>query len=126
MAIMFDYDDWDDTEDLLLERPGSEIGYAAIVASLDVGDMPTVRQRQNDRLIKETEEGVVGLIAGGLEWFRSRGVTAAQLENKVRVYKLNNLGRKSQVTLAAKETRKAMQHISNPRKRTLDPEKVIG
>ncbi|MAH48183.1 hypothetical protein CMI37_20335 [Candidatus Pacearchaeota archaeon] len=32
--VTFDYKDWDDLNDLLLERPGSTIGYGAIKRNL--------------------------------------------------------------------------------------------
>ena len=126
MGVTFDYDDWNDNTDLLLAEPGSLMGFAAINTALDVGDMPTVRQRQRATLIRETEDGVIGLIAGGLEWLRSRGLSAAEVENKVRVYKANNLAHADQVQLAVRANRQAVELISNPRDWQLEDTVVIG
>jgi len=124
--IKFPYDEWDDSKDKLLERPGSMLGYTAILCSLEVGDTQTIRARQRDQLIRETENGVIGLIAGGLEWLRKRGYSVAEVENKVRVYKANNQGRTSQVSLRERSVLEAVEGISNPRDRKLKDTIVIG
>ena len=124
MSITFDYEEWNGTKDILLNRPGSKMGYAAIQTSLLVGDTPTIRGRRRDKLIKETEEGVIGLIAGGLEWMRQRGYSAEQVENMVRVCKIKNLEQSSHA--AIKNVQANVQQVSNPRSLNLSDAVVIG
>jgi len=125
-SIEFDYNSWDKSKDKLLERPGSMMGYTAILCSLEVGDMQTVRGRQRDQLIRETENGVIGLIAGGLEWLRKRGYDSASVQNKVRVYINNNQEKATQKVLRGKFVLEATENISNPRDRKLKDTIVIG
>ena len=122
MAITFSYELWDNKTDMLLERAGNQLGYTAILTSLNVGDMQTVRSRQRDTLIRETEDGVIGLIAGGLEWLRQRGLSASEVENKVKVYKQNNLDRH----LVLKGAQREIREIANPKSLKLADTIVIG
>lgn len=124
--IEFDYDNWDKSKDKMLERPGNMLGYTAIICSLEVGDMQTVRARQRNQLIRETEAGVIGLIAGGLEWLRKRGLSAAEVQNKVKVYKTNNQSTADQVVLRQMDVRKAVNEYSNPTQKKLRDTIVIG
>ena len=124
--IIFDFDPWDDKKDILLHRPGNTLGFTAILTSLEVGDMLTVKKRKEDALIRETEEGVVGLIAGGLEWLRKRGYSAEEVQNKVKAYKQGNLDRRDQTALKDKKVLEAVEEISNPRARKLAEKVVIG
>lgn len=123
-TITFDYDTWDKRKDLLLHRPGNSLGYTAILTSLQVGDMLTVRKRKEDTLIRECEEGVIGLIAGGLEWLRQRGYSAEEVQNKVKAYKQGNLDRQDQTAL--QDVQEEIQEISNPNARRLADTVVIG
>jgi len=84
--------------------------------------MQTVRSRQRDTLIRETEDGVIGLIAGGLEWLRQRGLSASEVENKVKVYKQNNLDRH----LVLKGAQREIREIANPKSLKLADTIVIG
>jgi len=124
--IKFDYNPWDDNTDILLHRPGSDLGYTAILTSLEVGDMSSVKKRKDDRLIKETEEGAVALLAGSLEWLRSRGYSAEQVQSKVKAYKQDNLDRRDQTVLKDKTVLKAINDYSNPKALTLADTVVIG
>ena len=122
--IKFEYNPWDNKTDMLLVRPGNKLGYSAIIASINVGDMPSVRRRQRDTLIRETEDGVIGLIIGGLEWLRQRGLSAAEVENKVRVYKTKNLEQRE--TAVLKSVQRDIREISNPKDLKLADTVVIG
>lgn len=86
--------------------------------------MSTVRKRKDDELIRETEDGVVGLIAGGIERLRKRGYSVAEVQSKVRAYKQDNLDRIDQT--AIKEASEQMEEISNPADKTLSDKVVIG
>lgn len=122
--ISFSYEAWNKKTDILLQQPGNTLGFVAINNSLDVGDMPTVRARQRDRLIRETESGVIGLIAGGLEWLRQRGLSAAEVQNKVKVYKQNNLEHSE--TIVLRGVQDSVQTISNPRALNISDTLVVG
>lgn len=114
--LQFDYEDWT-VKDKTLDRPGNVLGYTAIITSLDVGDTPTVRGRQQDALLRETEAGVIGLLAGAIEWLRWRGYSAATVQSKVNAYKRGNRETPSQRIL--KEAQEEIEGISNPRRRKL-------
>lgn len=116
-TITFDFDVWDDEKDILLHRPGNDQGYAAIQASLEVGDMVNIRARQRNDLIRTTEAGVVGLVAGGLEWLRQRGYSAEAIQSKVRAFKQANLDRLDQSTMKERQILKAIYNVSNPKSR---------
>lgn len=124
--INISFDSWDDTKDILLYRPGSKLGFAAIYNALEVGDMATIKKRREDSLIRESEDGVIGLVAGGIEWLRSRGYSAEDVQSKLRAYKQGNLDRQDQTVLQNKEVRKAITEISNPRNLTLSDKVVLG
>lgn len=124
--ITFDYDDWDDTKDKLLHRPGNVLGYTAILTSFDVGDMSSIRKRKKDKLIRETEQGVLELIAGGLEWMRKRGYSAEDIQSKVRAYKQGNRDIPDEILLSEKPVLDAVNKIANPRNRKLAESVVIG
>lgn len=114
-TITFDFDPWDDTEDRLLTRPGNDVGYAVIRAETDIGDMPYSRQHAPDELISESESGAVGVLAGALEFLRSRDYTAEQVESKVKSYIRNNKDRLEQQVLRDKINLKAVVEIANPK-----------
>ena len=113
-TVNLKYDTWNDHTDKLLERPGSMLGYVAIKNGLDVGDTPTIRGRKRDDLIHGTEDGVIGLIAGGLEWLRKRGLTASEVENLVQAYISNNQQSYRELFLREKKHIRATQLVSSP------------
>lgn len=125
-TISFDYDDWDDSKDKLLNRPGNVLGYTAILTSLEVGETESIRKRKSDKLIRETEQGVIELVAGGLEWLRKRGYSAEAVQSKVRVFKNGNRDAGNEALLSTKVVRDAVEQISNPLKRRLAESVVIG
>ncbi len=125
-TITFDYDDWDDTRDKLLHRPGNILGYTAILTSFDVGDMISIRKRKKDKLIRETEQGVIELLAGGLEWMRKRGYSAADIQNKVQVFKQGNQDIPNEILLSEKPVLDAVSELSNPLNLPLAESVVIG
>jgi len=116
-TLTFDYKPWDSTKDCLPSEPGSDVGYAVVRSSVDVGDMPYIRQHVPDELIRKAEEGAVGMLAGSLEWLRSRGYSASQVESKVRAYLRDNHDRREQQALRNKQVLQAINEISNPRNR---------
>lgn len=125
-TITFDYNDWDNKKDLLLHRPGNELGFTAILTSMEVGDMSSIKKRKRDTLIRETEEGVIGLISGGLEWLRKRGYSAENVQSKVRAYKIGNNDRQNQTAYRNVKVLEAIHEISNPTDRKLADTVVIG
>ena len=84
--VSFDYDRWDDSKDLLLEEPGNTLGYAAINSSLELR-----RYGENTELdrtdLQDVVEGVVGLVAGGIEWLRWFGFTTEEVQARVNAVK---------------------------------------
>jgi len=127
--ITLDFDLWDKTKDTLLQRPGNYLGYTAILVGLDVGDMPTVRARERDVLIRECEEGALQLVAGGLEWLRSRGYSAQDIQSKIKSYKNNNKHVHTfgdDEVLRDKQVLKAINLISDPNVLGLEETVVIG
>jgi hypothetical protein len=123
---MFDYEPWDKSKDKLLHRPGNTLGFTAILNGLDVGDMSSIRKRARDTLIRETEQGVIELIAGGLEWIRSRGYSAEAIQSKVGVFIKENQNTARQTLVRAQPVLNAIEQISNPRRRRLSDKVVIG
>jgi len=124
--IELDFEKWDDTKDYPLTRPGNNIGYAAILCSIDVGDMSSVRRRQRDVLINEAEKGAVALLAGSLEWLRWRGYSAADVQSKVRAYIQGNKDTQDQQVFRDKQVLKAINEISNPKARKLKAGTYVG
>jgi len=124
--LQLDYDSWDTTKDIRLERPGNALGYEAIRGSIDVGDMPSKRRRDSDKLIGPTIDGVIGLLAGGVEWLRHYGFSAAEVQGKVRAYKAGNLSTAQMQALRIKP--ESVEDISDPkgRLRYRDKTLVIG
>jgi len=127
--ITLDFDLWDKTKDTLLQRPGNYLGYTAILVGLDVGDMPTVRARERDVLIKECEEGALQLVVGGLEWLRSRGYSARDIQSKVKSFKDNDKHVHTfgdAEVLRGKQVLKAINLLSDPNVLGLEETVVIG
>ena len=124
-AISFDFNPWDDTKDRLLYRPGSALGFAAIKTGLEVGEAESIRKRRKDTLIEEAEQGVIELVAGGLEWLRKRGYSAEYIESRVRVFKNANIGTEREILLRTKTVLDAVEQISNPGSRKLESTVVI-
>ena len=124
--ISFDYNEWT-RNDVLLERPGTPIGYAVLNASLPVGKAPTKKQGLADSLIGPSLDGVVSLLAGSLEWLREYGLTATEVESKVKAFKAKNLGSQSQVALKFARQRN-IEDIADAQnlERRLDKTKVLG
>lgn len=86
-TIQFDYNDWNDKDDILLERPGSELGFGVVNAGLPIDKAPTVRQGERNPSIGPAIDGVIGLLAGSLEWLRWYGLNASDVQARVKAYK---------------------------------------
>ena len=125
-TVKFDFDAWDDSKDLLLDRPGNALAFSIVNAGLDVGDTPEKGLRATDSTIGPTLDGVIGMLAGSLEWLRKFGMTPEELESKVRAFKKSKNGAVAQEFLL--EEYRAITDISDPRniQRFFDPNKVIG
>ena len=125
-SISFDYEVWTNN-DVLLERPGSPVGYAVVYGAIPVGKAPTKKQGVADSLIGPSLEGVIGMLAGSLEWLREYGMTTTELESKVRAFKRKNLESQNQVSLKFARQRK-IEDIADAQnlERRLDKTKVLG
>jgi len=77
--------------------------------------MPYSKQHKPDELIELAEDGAVGLLAGALEFLRSRGYSAAEVQSKVRAYLRGNHDKLDQQALMEKQVLKAINDISNPK-----------
>ena len=67
---------------------------------------------------------LIWTIAVGLEWLRFRGLSAAEVQNKVKVYKQNNLDKRE--TAVLKGVQRQIRDYSNPKARKLADTVVIG
>ena len=123
-SVSFPYEEWDITKDVLLENPGTPVGLAAIKSELKLG-LPVVMTKQTEsRAVREAEEGVIQLVAGGLEWLRWRGLTKEEVQNRVRAFKISGTGSAHQRALrAAQESQDKIADIDNIAFR-LDPNKI--
>ena len=91
--IEFDYEAWDNKKDVPLERPGNTIGYSAIHDNVYPGYVASTRDRdRRDSFTAPTIEGVIGLLAGALEWCRQYKLSAKEVESKVKAYMRDNRG----------------------------------
>ncbi len=124
MGLVFDYEPWDISKDVRLARAGNVLGFTAILTSMEIGEMSSVRARKQDTLIRETEIGVIGLLAGAIEWLRWREYTPEEVQSKVRAFKNGNLESNEQAVLKGAQI--PIEEISNPRRRKLDTKVLIG
>lgn len=99
--IEFDYNPWDRKSDVALENPGQAIGFAAVNSGLFPGRAPTVRQGAADATIGPTIQAVIELLAGSLEWCREYGLSAQEVQSKVRAFMENNRGSRNQQLMKA-------------------------
>jgi len=121
--IEFDYDGWNVIRDIKPERPGNTLGYAAILTGMEIGDTQTVRGRQREVLLRETEAGVIGLLFGAIEWLRWRGYSAEAVQSKVLACKRRNYDDQRQKRL--QEVQENVEEPSNPRRLKLSESVVI-
>ena len=84
--ISFAYEPWDLANDVPLNRPGNVIAFGAIKHGYEIGHRVSKKAERTDALIGLVENGVIELIAGGLEYLRRRGLPAAEVEQRVRGY----------------------------------------
>ena len=125
MTISFSFEPWDDTKDRLFYRSGSPLGFTAIQSGLEVGEAESIRKRRKDALIWNTEQGVIGLVAGGLEWLRKRGYSAETVQSRVKVYKEANRDPEREILLRTKVVLDAVEQISNSKSRKLESTVVL-
>ena len=85
MVVSFDYPEWSDS-DVLPFQPGGIGGFHAIQDGLDMGHLANRNQERSDPLIGRVENEVIELIAGGLEFFRRKGISGTEVEQRVRAY----------------------------------------
>lgn len=124
--VEFDYDPWNIDKDVLLERPGSEAGYAVIQAGLMLTRFFTPHARDADSTVKPGLDGVIGLLAGALEWCRWYGLSAQEVQSKVRAYILQNKESNAQQGRIA--VGRAIERFADGHKetgRTVDPTIVV-
>lgn len=110
--LEFDWEAWDASKDVQLDRPGNIQGLTAIQLGTDIGDAPDKDRRERDQDLKAAIDGVIGLLAGSLQWLRYYGFSAAEVQNKVKAYKLNNLASPEKVRELAEW--RAITEYSNP------------
>lgn len=111
-TISFDYEVWD-KQDVQLYRPGSPLGFTTIHNSIDIGRATTVRQGAADSTIGPSLDGVVGVLAGSLEYLREYGLSASDVQSRVLSFMANN--RSSAVQIEALSLRQAnVFDVSDP------------
>lgn len=111
--ISFDYESWS-KRDVQLFRPGSPLGFTTVHNSVDIGRAPTERQGAADSTIGPSLDGVVGILAGALEYLREYGLSASDVQSRVDSFMANN--RSSAVQNSFKAARlKNIFEVSDPR-----------
>ena len=111
-TISFDYEPWT-REDVQLYRPGSPLGFTTIHNSIDIGEATTVRQGAADSTIGPSLDGVVGVLAGALEYLREYGLSVSDVQSRVMSFMVNN--RSSAVQIEALSLRdKGVFEVSDP------------
>jgi hypothetical protein len=110
--ITFDYADWDNRRDIALLGPGSQAGYATLNGALKIGKAPTVRQGRRSPHIGPLIDGVIGTLAGALEWCREYGLGPEDVRSRVTAYMANNRSSPRQVSLLASAS--AVTPIADP------------
>ena len=85
--VTFKYDPWDDIKDVLPERPGNMMGYTAINSSVELRPVGENLDINSDPLTSGTIQGIIEMIAGGIEWLRFYGLSPAEVQSKVEAFK---------------------------------------
>ncbi len=124
-TIIFDYVQWDSETDKLPFTPNTALAEMALEGQLELGDMPYTRRHVPDKLIANTEANVIAVLAGSLEFIRSRSYTAEQVQSKIRAYLRDNKDRRDEQALREKLVVKAVNLISNPSDRTVEDTIVV-
>lgn len=70
-TVVFNYDDWDDSKHSLMDRPGSEGAFAILNSGVDIGKAPSKNQEDRDSTTGPSLQGIVELVAAGIEYCRS-------------------------------------------------------
>ena len=84
MPISFDWEMWDIDKEILMHEPGSDLGFSAIQAGLNPGYAPNRKIANRDSSIGPMIDGVIGLLAGSMDWLRSYGLSAEEVQSRVR------------------------------------------
>ena len=126
VQLNLDYNDWDDSVDVQLERPGTTLGFAIIQGSLDIGKAQSPGQSAAAPDLGPSIDAVIQLIAGGIEWCREYGLTAAQVENKFRSYvKKDRTGVRHTLALNAYREIHEIVDVKNEQRKQQDPAKIF-
>ena len=94
--LKFPFEAWDPRIDVALERPGSVAGLTAVHADVNITDLregstiPTVDLRDRNPGQSGVIDGVIGLLAGSLEWLRYNGFSVEDIQSKVRSYNIRH------------------------------------
>ncbi len=125
IKVSFDYEPWAPFEDQVLFRPGTPAGRAAIATGMEVRQAGENREIDRDSVLAPTVDGVVEIIAGGIEWLRWFGLTAEDVQARVLNAKTKNLALPEQV--ARKATLREVNEFSDVDNVTnrMDPNKLI-
>ena len=82
--INFDYNDWNNRRDQLLEYPGSSLGFSAINQGIKIGETLPAHNAVRSEQVQPVVEDVIELLAGSLQWLRWYGIDAEDLQRRVR------------------------------------------
>ena len=123
--VQLDYDVWNSRDDVLSEFPLTELAIATVQSGLDVGHYNTAKEERLDPTMGPAERGVVAMLASSLEWLRKRGLSAREVEQRVRVYVRENRDKPVQRVLRAAYESEGIsdEQVSKTR---LDKNKVVG
>lgn len=95
-SVSFGYEPWDDQKDLLLKDPGNSTAFDVMNAGVKIGQRTTLQSAESENQSGRVLDGMLGMVAGALEWLRWYGYSIAEVESRVRVAKANSLGRNDQ------------------------------
>lgn len=114
--IEFDYNPWDPKTDVMLDRPGSPLGWGMVQSGTRVS--PTLRHnKRRPGGSHQAVADVVGLLAGCLEWLREHGMTATELQQAVNSYKINNRDTAVQKVRQTNERNRTLSDAQAPKER---------
>ena len=122
-TIEFDYDPWDRKNDVALLNPGTPMGFAMVNGDLFPGRAPTVREGARNDLIGPSIQGVIELLAGSLEWCREYGLSAQDVQARVRAFMVNNRGAAGRELLKA--AGRDVHAVSDPNNKLLNRGKDV-
>ena len=125
-TVEFDFNLWDDRTDVPLTKAGTQLGYAAINGPIRLKTTDNARRDRRTATTQGLIDGAVELVAGALEWLRSEGLTADEVQAKVKVFKVNNRASTGPAGVAVLKSQSA-RNISDPRNiaHLINPEKRI-